>query len=94
MKQELREQLGKAVYAEESKERKERTGIDTIPWEYISEISKEVRRREAEAAVSTFVASIMPAAQNFVQSILPVCTPEQREQIDSAIETIKRVVEE
>lgn len=89
MKQELREQLGKAVYA---KNREVLSSINT--WEQLDEDFRELYRLYGEAAVSSFMQMIMPGVQNFMYMISPVLTKEQHKQFTEAVDFITSTIGE
>lgn len=93
MKQELREQLGKSVHqAIEQHNQHLVQEHGYAPLRVL--VTTELEQQMAEAAVSSFVHMLMPGAQNILAAMKQVATPEQRAQIDDAVEAIRKVVEE
>lgn len=100
MKAELREQLGKAVF----KEYYERI-VNTIApetkdvtweqqWGQTEEKVKDLYRLEGEAAVSSFVQTIMPMVMQVKEIVVPMMGKSDKELLESAMTAILIAVEE
>ena len=67
MKADLREALGKAVYAVWSTHHTELNGFAPLPWEELDEEWRELDQREAEATIKKFLEILTPGFLMHVQ---------------------------
>lgn len=94
MKQELRDQLGKAVYEVHRDYLKEEGYGKTSDWDNCQEHVRELNRKRGEVAVSEFINMVMPGVQSVIAAVAPVLNDVQRANLESAVASITAMVEE